>query len=422
MSDQLTSCLNEAIACKSPKEAAELFCKVLQNLLQSGTDNLILDIITIVNTISQDVVTVIAARKFCDELISFVNQLTDDNLAINAFQILMSRMQSRNIAFEAQLVELRGLLAKRLEAVGNLREAALILSEIPIESGQRVYGIPYKMEIYLRIAEYYLKLRDISEAEVFVNRASLLQPDCQDRDLIVRYKTAYAHLLDLKQKFLEAGQRYAELSIRFPWLDDSERLGFLERALAAAFLAGAGHQRARLLATLYKDERCQAFAAYPVLENMFMGRLINRSSLQSLEPLLHKYYSHLLQSSSDSSSTMTPVQTLLERAVIEHNMLAASLIYNNISLTNLGCLLEITSDQAESIASQMITEGRLIGQLDQIDGVVHFESQDPEISSWGSQIQDLCTAVNRIVEDIESSHPEWVHAHLNSRMSVELPL
>lgn len=93
----------------------------------------------------------------------------------------------------------------------------------------------------------------------------------------------------------------------------------------------------------------------------FMGRLINRSSLSSLEPLLKKYYPHLLQSSLQdfsgitssiqdqsgklSSITSSSVQKLLERALIEHNMLAASLIYNNISLENLGLLLEISASE-----------------------------------------------------------------------------
>ncbi|CAH8641429.1 unnamed protein product [Schistosoma mattheei] len=437
MAENLSTILSEITTCKSPKEATEKFSNLLKSLPQSS-DSLLADITTIVNTISQDMVTVIAARKFCDELINFVNQVPDNSLAISALQILLSRMQSRNIAFESQLVELRDSLSKRLEAVGNLREAANVLSDIPLESGQRVYGVNYKLDIYLRIAEYFLKIHEIQEAEVFVNRASLLQPECQNQQLLVRYKIAYAHLLDLKQKFLEAGQRYAELSIRFPWLDDSERLAFIERALAAALLSSAGQQRSRLLATLYKDERCQTFDAYPILENMFMGRLINRSSLSSLEPLLKKYYPHLLQSSLQDSSgitssiqdqsgklssiTSSSVQKLLERALIEHNMLAASLIYNNISLENLGLLLEISASEAESIASQMISEGRLIGKLDQIDGVIHFESRDPGVSSWSMHIQSLCTAVNRIVEDIEAAHPDWVHSHLNSRMVIDPPV
>lgn len=65
--------------------------------------------------------------------------------------------------------------------------------------------------------------------------------------------------------------------------------------------------------------------------------------------------------------------TILDRAVIEHNLLSASKLYNNISFEELGSLLEIPPTKAEKIASQMITEGRMNGYIDQIDSIVHFE-------------------------------------------------
>ena len=102
--------------------------------------------------------------------------------------------------------------------------------------------------------------------------------------------------------------------------------------------------------------------------------------------------------------------SILDRAVIEHNLLSASKLYNNITFEELGALLEIPPAkvrrwginkpivcdkqhepqidryhcfvfylQAEKIASQMITEGRMNGFIDQIDGIVHFES---ECSPW----------------------------------------
>lgn len=67
--------------------------------------------------------------------------------------------------------------------------------------------------------------------------------------------------------------------------------------------------------------------------------------------------------------------TILDRAVIEHNLLSASKLYNNITFEELGALLEITPAKAEKIASQMITEGRMNGFIDQIDSIVHFESK-----------------------------------------------
>ncbi len=79
-------------------------------------------------------------------------------------------------------------------------------------------------------------------------------------------------MLDCKQKFFEAGQRYAELSIRYPTLvSEADRMTFLERSLLSALLAGAGQQRARLLAALYKDERSQALEAFPLLEKMYVN-------------------------------------------------------------------------------------------------------------------------------------------------------
>lgn len=65
----------------------------------------------------------------------------------------------------------------------------------------------------------------------------------------------------------------------------------------------------------------------------------------------------------------------MDRAVIEHNLLSASKLYNNITFEELGALLEIPPSKAEKIASQMISEGRMCGFIDQIDYILHFESK-----------------------------------------------
>ena len=68
--------------------------------------------------------------------------------------------------------------------------------------------------------------------------------------------------------------------------------------------------------------------------------------------------------------------------MIEHNLLSASKLYNNISFEELGSLLEIPPAKAEKIASQMITEGRMNGHIDQIDSIVHFEGIFFHIASF----------------------------------------
>lgn len=51
--------------------------------------------------------------------------------------------------------------------------------------------------------------------------------------------------------------------------------------------------------------------------------------------------------------------TVLARAVIEHNLAAASRLYTNIYFSELGTLLGVPEAQAEAIAARMVQEDRL---------------------------------------------------------------
>lgn len=65
--------------------------------------------------------------------------------------------------------------------------------------------------------------------------------------------------------------------------------------------------------------------------------------------------------------------TILNRAIIEHNLLSASKLYKNMKIVELGRLLGIEPIKAEKIAGQMISEGRMEGSIDQVDSYVHFK-------------------------------------------------
>jgi len=100
---------------------------------------------------------------------------------------------------------------------------------------------------------------------------------------------------------------------------------------------------------------------------------------------------------------------------VEHNLLAASKLYNNILFSELGALLEISQDKAEKIASQMITEGRMSGHIDQIESIVYFEARDC-LLYWDRQIQSLCYDVNQVIEKIASVSPEWMSKYSEEQM------
>lgn len=53
-----------------------------------------------------------------------------------------------------------------------------------------------------------------------------------------------------------------------------------------AHLFPLGQQRSRMLATLFKDERCQQLAAYGILEKMYLDRIIRGNQLQEFAAML----------------------------------------------------------------------------------------------------------------------------------------
>jgi COP9 signalosome complex subunit 4 len=98
--------------------------------------------------------------------------------------------------------------------------------------------------------------------------------------------------------------------------------------------------------------------------------------------------------------------TIPARAVIEHNVVAASRIYENVRLEELGTLLDIAPGQAERVAARMISEGRLQGSIDQVEGILQYEGGADELQQWDERIGHLCLRLNRICASISMAHPE----------------
>lgn len=84
-----------------------------------------------------------------------------------------------------------------------------------------------------------------------------------------------------------------------------------------------------------------------------------------------------------AASTRTGPSTVLDRAVMEHNLLASSNIYNNITFRGLGALLDLTPGAAETMARRMIEQGRLRGSIDQVDKLISFEGNRDDDDAQG---------------------------------------
>jgi COP9 signalosome complex subunit 4 len=310
------------------KDMVEKYRGVLENILKSGS-RLGDGLKAFAEAMVQENVNLVVSRPILHDFCASLSSLPDD-VAKEVSHFTLERLQPRAISFEEQVAILRQHLAGIYEKEQEWREAAQVLSGIPLETGQKQYSVNYKMETYLKVARLYLEDDDPVQAEAYINRASLLQNDTTDEQLHIMYKACYARVLDYRRKFIEAAQRYMELSYKSAVHPD-ERMQALQNALHCTILASAGQRRSRMLASLFKDERCQHFPAHGILEKMYLDRIIRGPQLQEFAAMLQP---HQKAVTADGTS-------ILDRAVVEHNILSASKLYNNITFDELGQLLDV---------------------------------------------------------------------------------
>eukprot|EP00051_Salpingoeca_urceolata_P011840 m.147136 g.147136 ORF g.147136 m.147136 type:complete len:417 (-) comp17277_c0_seq2:3027-4277(-) len=312
----------------------------------------------------------------------------------------IEQIQPRMVSFEEQITVLRRGLSKLYEHREDWRTAATVLAMVPLDTVHRNISADEKLSTYLHVAALYLEDKDPVSAESYVSRATNLIKDTENQELLLRHKVYFAKIQDAKRKFLLAAWKYNELSYEVP--DPGERMQALESAINCAILAPAGHERSRILGTLYKDERCGELQSKNLLRSMFLDRIVSKADVEAFARRLEE---HHLAKLPDGS-------TILDRAIIQHNLLSASKLYNNITFAELGALLNISPAKAEKIAANMISEGRMAGHVDQIAGVVEFSGSPTGDRTWDTRIQDVCAELNRVVTLVEEQEPEWLSQRL----------
>jgi len=220
----------------------------------------------------------------------------------------------------------------------------------------------------------------------------------KDEHLKLRYKACFARIVDFKRQFMKAAMRFYDLS---QIVTETERLECLSYAITCAILAPAGGQRSRMLATLYKDERSSKTLVFSILEKMYLERILRPAEVERFAKGLKPHQMALLADGS----------TVLDRAVVEHNLLSASKIYNNISFEELGTLLGVKPEKAENVAAKMIMEGRLKANIDQIAGLVLFESGQQSLLQWDERIAHTCNSVIDILDTVGTKYSKEYAGH-----------
>ncbi|CAE6484220.1 unnamed protein product [Rhizoctonia solani] len=413
------------------KDKSSAYSELLQNILNLPQDQIPAALLTYVGLIvNRDQPGIVVARQVLSELAGALekNKVEDREARKKVIQDVLDTLQPRLVSYEEQTAALRLQMASLLE-----EEEEQVSSE-------------EKLQIYIRIVRLLLEEGEHAQADTYCKRAALLIPSTSNRELQLSFKLSQARIADFNRRFYDAALRYNELSW-VPELDEDDRANALSAAVTCAVLDPAGPKRSRLLATIFRDERAPSLENYTILKKMFNDHIIRPEEVKGFEATLKPHHlARVAQSQNDKlaarnaaadndgdtdmtdadtpQSTRTGPTTVLDKAVLEHNLLSASKIYNNITFAGLGALLDLAPAAAETMARRMIGEGRLHASIDQVARLISFdhthdarqddaaggagglgdvvqEAEDtgaPETDKWDLQIRKSASSVESIVQ------------------------
>ncbi|KAH9045432.1 hypothetical protein EDB85DRAFT_1906596 [Lactarius pseudohatsudake] len=379
------------------KDKGTAYLSLLSNIFTSqGSSNIAHDLHVLVDHLINQDAGIIAGRQVLTELVKSLTSATipDRERRKAIVEDILSIIQLRATSYEEQVNLLKFELADILESEEDWSGAARVLRGINLEASQRTDE--EKLRVYIRIVRLLLEEEDSVQAETYYNRATSLIHSTGDRETLLTYKLCQARISDYARKFLEAASRYHELSF-VGEIDEDERKYMLSAAVTCAVLAPAGPNRSRILSSLYRDERTAELPTYNILSKMFLDHILRPIEVKEFEKTLKSHQlAKIALSANDrlsstledgdfveGASTRTGPTTVLDRAVMEHNVLASSRIYNNITFGGLGALLDLTPGAAETMARKMIEQGRLKGHIDQVNKLIWFEARREEDDAQG---------------------------------------
>jgi len=364
---------------------------------------------TIAQKILSDDVHVQVTKPVLTYLATAVKQLSDDHFYdIAVFLVTCIKQNASAQSYDEADFILRDGLFSYCVGCEEYTEAAQYLAGSNLESTTRVFTDLEKVDIYIKCAEAVLEVDEAIDAEIYVNKASALINAAASQSksgedaygpVQLRFRVTYARVLDANRKFAEAAVRYYGLSTTTGYnVLQEDLLELLGKAVTCAILGKAGQQRSRVLGLLIKDERLADLdntAKYTshrvVLTKMHLEQILKRHELdlfvQALMP-------HQKAVAGDGYS-------ILDKAVMEHNLIAIGRIYENICITEVATILGLEPEKAEKVAAAMITEGRLNACIDQTEGLLIFEGNSDALESWDRGIEAVCSEITDFVDNVQ---------------------
>ena len=183
-------------------------------------------------------------------------------------------------------------------------------------------------------------------------------------------------------------------------IDADDLLHMLGRAVTCAILAPSGPQRQRVLSSIVNDPRLPSLDSIPdfsthgtILKKMYTHQIIRPTELVQFEASLADH----------QKAVMGDGLTIMDRAVVEHNMIAVADLYESIYLSELAWILGVTANKAESISASMIMDGSIHASIDQVDGLLLFSNEEQPVEAYDRLVNNFCVELNNIVTNIKTN-------------------
>lgn len=406
-SSQVNSALQE-IQAASVGDKPSRYSVLLQQITASSS-NLAADLNAYSRTLLDDNLGVVVLRPLVSNFVEQFRNIKDPEVKIEVGENVIALLQTKGVGqYEEQDTSIKEAVAAACEETDDYRKSARVLGSINLESTQRSLTNDDKAKVWIRIVRCYLEEDDPTSALLHLNKIKNIIYSVEDKETRIHFQLSQARINDSQRNFLDAAKAYYSLSLESS-IEEEERHQALSSAIVCAVLHPAGPPRSKMLATLYKDDRASSVENYSVLEKMFFDRLIPPHETKAFAAGLQP---HHLALTSDGS-------TVLDQAVLQHNLVGASKLYNNIGFDQLGELLGIDAEKAEDHAAKMFEQGRLSGYIDQIDRCIFFEGEGSgerktgqservvgrELRKWDANVQGLAEEVERVTTMIQTQYP-----------------
>lgn len=298
-----------------------------------------------------------------DDIYSAKDQKTQRNLLSKPMGIADTHLALQFMAskpyFDDLYFQIGTGLSRTYEDNQDYDDAIKVMQNIPLD--QR--NDREKVDCWMRIVRLSLELSDIHTTDMYLSKVAMVIET--RKEVLIQITASQAGSLDFKKSYSMAALKYYELS-RQELVDIDERSECFRNAMVCAVLAKAGTNR--ILDQIYDDERCELYPVeYQIVKLRKLNRIIQVKGETKIEDFAKLLKPHQVASSEYIRSSLTT-------SLIEHNLYAASLIYRNIKVSEMGLIVGVP-DEVEvcRLVGEMIEEGRMAGKIDQVDGYIEFE-------------------------------------------------